>query len=79
MYLPNSIGNYPKRTRHMNNSQIINKNDRILDFLFDWNSYEMDEREMLNFIWKANFLGFTTKGNGGAYDTKARRPHKRQH
>ena len=56
----------------MDDSQGINKYDSILDIVFDPDSYEMDEKEMLNNIWKIHFLDFTTKGNGGAYATKAR-------
>ena len=55
----------------MDDQQIINKDDSVPDIIFDPSSYEMDEKEMLNQIWKTHFLDFTTKGNGGAYATKS--------
>ena len=40
----------------MGDLQKINKYDIILDIIFDPNSYEMDEKEMLNRIWKTRFF-----------------------
>ena len=63
----------------MNKLQRINKCDNIPDVIFDPNSYEIGEKEMLNQLWKIRFLNFTTKGNGGAYTTKSKRPCTCQH
>ena len=70
--------NFLKRNFHIDDFQRTNKYDSILGVLFDPNSYEMDKKEMLNRMWKTHFLDFTTKGNGGVYPTKARRPRTRQ-